>query len=105
MAGEGTALAVSRESGRGRDNGIENVRANAARDGKDEDVDEPPDIGGDSGGCGATEASFRGGVGAAIGEGVLGGGGWASEVSHASRAASSSKLTRGSNSLRTSFDT
>lgn len=54
MAGDGTAFAVSRESGLGRDNGMENVRASAARDGNEEDVDAPSDMGGDCGG----EASF-----------------------------------------------
>jgi hypothetical protein len=107
---ESVALAVtSIDGGRDRPKGIENVFARAANDGKgDDDVIAVADgteaaVSGDgvSGGVGGEMwRSFDGGRGG----GVSGGGGWPSEVSHASRAAFSSWLTRGSNWLRTSLE-
>lgn len=105
VAGEGTGLAASSEVGRVRVRaGIEKVRANAARDGNGEVEREPADCGDCNGEDGT--ASFKGKAGG-LGEGVLGGGSGEcpSDVSHASRAASSSRLTSGSNWLRTSCET
>lgn len=99
-------LAPSRERGRGRvSEGIEKLRASATRDGNgdsDGDAMEPGDSRGDCIGDDAT-LSFIGKA-SSLGEGVRGGG-CPSEVSHASRAASSSKLASGSNWFRTSWDT
>lgn len=86
---EGTALVVpSRDSGRGLPKGIENVFARVANDGKDdEDVVvaagavETTASGDDTSEYVGEEMSFNGSEG---GDGVRGGGGWPSEVSHAS---------------------
>lgn len=95
VAGEGTGLAASRESGRGRDrDGRAKLRANDARDGKLDDDKDP-----ESGEVGETSSSLIGGAGGG-GDGVRGGGGWLSEFFQASRATSS----RGSNSFRKSPD-
>lgn len=97
--GEGTGLAIaSKDSGRGRPKGIENVLAIAANDGKDdEDVVAVADIGnaeaivsGDDASGDVGEGMYRSFNGGGGGDGVRGGGGWPSEVSHASRAAFSS---------------
>jgi len=107
--GDGTALAdPSSDCGRVR-RGSAKLLANAAKDGnEDGDV-----IAAADGAAAASEVrpgvvgdvvycSFNGSCG---GEGVRGGGGWLSDVSQASRAAFSSKLTKGSNSVKTSFAT
>lgn len=114
MAGEGTARATSIDSGRGRARGVRGnakVRANEAKDGKSEEVDgcfvslaEAAGVG--VAGCG-NGSFFSGGVGGG-GEGVRGGGKggrWPSDDSHASLAAFSSRLAKGSNSLRMSLET
>jgi hypothetical protein len=87
--------AVSRDGGRGRPKGIENVFARAANDGKeDEDLKEVADNAeavesGDDASSGTGDEMWRSFNGSA-GGGVDGSGGWPSEVSHASRAAFSS---------------
>jgi hypothetical protein len=92
VEGDGTALAVSKDTGRGRGRvGMESVRASAAREGnEDEDA------------VGGGVSSLDGGIGGG-GDGVRGGGGWPSEVSQASLASFSSRSARGSNSLSTSL--
>ena len=103
---------ASTDCGRGR-KGNENDLASAASDGKgDEDVDGLvvtvalawDGVDGSRAGVAGEDMcrSFIGGIG---GEGVRGGGGCPSDVSQASRAAFSSRLARGSNSLSTSFET
>lgn len=110
VAGDGTALAdASIDCGRERASGRAKLLANEAKEGNGEDgevigtgagvvgtesIGFGPGLVGDE-----TYMSFTGGWG---GDGVRGGGGWPSEAPHASRAARSSSLTKGSNSLRTS---
>lgn len=86
MAGDVTSFAASNETGRGRDRvGIEKLRANDAKDGKLEE-DKEPECWGDA--TGEDRRSFIG---------VVDGGGFDSELCHASLAASSSELASGSN--------
>ena len=108
VEGDGTELAApSSDCGRVR-RGSAKLLANAAKDGnEDGDV-----IAAADGVTAASEVVRPGVVGDVVycsfngscgGEGVRGGGGWLSDVSQASRAAFSSKLAKGSNSVKTSF--
>lgn len=90
---------MSIDCGRGFARGVKgkaNVRARDAKDGKSDDVD------GDFEVVGVGVLSLSGSVGGG-GDGVLGGGGCDSDDSHASFAAFSSWIDRGSNSLRMSL--
>jgi len=114
VVGEGTALAVaSSDCGRER-SGKANDLAKAVKEGNVEgEVTRFGEVVASfalTAGAGVvaegeeTTRSFRGGAGGGVdgGDGVFCGGGCPSDVSHASRAAFSSSLARGSNSFNTS---
>lgn len=108
--GGATGLATSRESGLGfgENEGIENVRANAAREGKEAEGAGEADWGGEglAPDSGTPAVSMRCWSSFADDDDVGGGGGWDSADCHASWAACSSALAAsGSNALRTSSET